>query len=153
VNLTGIGAISTATSEMTHSDLYRFISDCKLGVISSLSSSGSVQSALVGIAVTQDLEIIFDTVKTSRKYSNLISNPACSFVVGWSGEQTLQYEGNATELNGTELQRCQATYFKAWPDGPSRMSWPGIVYFCVHPRWIRYSDFDANPPLIQEFRF
>jgi hypothetical protein len=112
-----------------------------------------VQSALVGIAVTQDLEIIFDTVKTSRKYSNLISNSACSFVVGWSGEQTLQYEGNATELNGTELQRCQATYFKAWPDGPSRMAWPGIVYFCVHPRWIRYSDFDANPPLIQEFRF
>jgi pyridoxine/pyridoxamine 5'-phosphate oxidase len=138
---------------MTHSDLYGFISGCKLGVISSLSSSGSVQSALVGIAVTPDLEIIFDTVKTSRKYSNLIGNPACSLVAGWNGEQTLQYEGNATELNGTELQRCQATYFKAWPDGPWRMAWPGIVYFCVRPTWIRYSDFDANPPLIQEFRF
>ncbi len=143
---------------MTNSDLYGFISGRKLGVISSLSStglssSGSVQSALVGIAVTRDLEIIFDTVKTSRKYSNLISNSACSLVVGWSGEQTLQYEGNATELSGTELQRCQAAYFKAWPDGPSRMTWPGIVYFCVRPMWIRYSDFDANPPLIQEFRF
>ena len=138
---------------MTNRDLFEFIAARKLGVISSLSSSGSVQSALVGIAVTQDLEIIFDTVKTSRKYSNLINNPACSLVVGWNGEQTLQYEGNAMELNGAELQRCQATYFDAWPDGPSRMAWPGIVYFCVRPRWIRFSNFDANPPLIQEFRF
>jgi pyridoxine/pyridoxamine 5'-phosphate oxidase len=138
---------------MTDRDLYEFIAARKLGVISSLSSSGSVQSALVGIAVTQDLEIIFDTVKTSRKYSNLINNPACALVVGWSGEQNVQYEGNASELNGIELQRCQATYFKAWPDGPSRMAWPGIVYFCVRPNWIRYSDFGANPPLIQEFRF
>ncbi len=143
---------------MTKCDLYGFISGCKLGVISSLSStglpsSGSVQSALVGIGVTQDLEIIFDTVKTSRKYSNLVRNTACSLVLGWSGEQTLQYEGQATELSGTELQRFQAIYFKAWPDGPSRLAWPGIVYFCVRPTWIRYSDFDANPPLIQEFRF
>jgi pyridoxine/pyridoxamine 5'-phosphate oxidase len=138
---------------MTESDLYTFIASCKLGVISTLSSSGSVQSALVGIAVTQDLEIIFDTVKSSRKYSNLISNPVCSLVVGWTGEQTVQYEGVATELQGAELQRCQRTYFEAWPDGPSRMTWPGIVYFGVRPTWIRYSDFDANPPLIQEFCF
>jgi pyridoxine/pyridoxamine 5'-phosphate oxidase len=92
---------------MTKSDLYAFIAGCKLGVISTLSSSGSVQSALVGIAITQDLEIIFDTVKSSRKYSNLISNHACSLVVGWAGEQTVQYEGVATELQGAELQRCQ----------------------------------------------
>jgi pyridoxine/pyridoxamine 5'-phosphate oxidase len=137
---------------MTKSDLYCFIAGCKLGVISTLSSSGSVQSALVGIAVTQDLEIIFDTVKSSRKYSNLKINPSCSLVVGWTGEQTLQYEGTATELQGTELQRCQATYFQAWPDGPARLAWPGIAYFSVRPTWIRYSDFDAKPPLIQEFR-
>jgi len=27
------------------------------------------------------------------------------------------------------------------------------VYFVVRPKWIRYSDFDQNPPLIQEFTF
>jgi len=31
------------------------------------------------------------------------------------------------------------------------MIWPGIVYFVVRPVWIRYSDFDQNPPLIREF--
>jgi hypothetical protein len=33
------------------------------------------------------------------------------------------------------------------------MTWPGIVYFGVRPTWIRYSNFDATPALIQEFRF
>jgi pyridoxamine 5'-phosphate oxidase-like protein len=138
---------------MTKRELYEFIASCKFGVISSLPSSRAVQSALVGIAVTQDLEIIFDTVKSSRKYSNLINNPACSFVVGWTGEQTVQYEGVASELEGSELQRRQETYFKSWPEGPSRIAWPGIVYFCVRPKWIRYSDYDGNPPSIQEFNF
>jgi hypothetical protein len=74
-------------------------------------------------------EIIFDTVKSSRKYPNLIARHRCSFVIGWAGEQTVQYEGEA------------------------RLTWPGIVYFVVRPKWIRYSDFDQTPPLIREFTF
>jgi hypothetical protein len=74
-------------------------------------------------------------------------------VIGWAGEQTVQYEGEATELRGPELKRCQDVYFQAWPDGPARLTWPGIVYFVVRPKWICYSDFDQVPPLIQEFTF
>jgi hypothetical protein len=79
--------------------------------------------------------------------------PACSFVLGWTGEQTVQYEGIAEELGGTQLRRYQEVYFQTWPDGGSRSQWPGIVYFLVKPKWIRYSDFDKNPPLILEFTF
>jgi pyridoxine/pyridoxamine 5'-phosphate oxidase len=129
------------------------MSKFKLGVLSSLAETGAPQSALVGIAVSPNLEIIFDTVKTSRKYPNLAARHRCSFVIGWAGEQTVQYEGEATELQGQELKLCQEVYFQAWPDGPARLAWPGIVYFVVRPRWIRYSDFDQNPPLIQEFAF
>ncbi len=138
---------------MKETDLYRFIARCKLGVLSSVAPNGTPQSALVGIAVTEDLEIIFDTVKSSRKYPNLTARPACSFVFGWTGEQTIQYEGVAQELVGSPLQRYQEVYFRTWPDGPSRLSWPGIVYFVVRPKWIRYSDFDQNPPVIREFTF
>jgi len=138
---------------MTEADVYRFVSECRLGVLSSIAADGSPQSALVGIAITPELEVVFDTVKTSRKYPNLLSRPSCSFVIGWSGEQTVQYEGDAEELRAPELERYQDVYFRAWPDGPSRMSWPAITYFVVRPRWVRYSDFDQNPPLIQEFRF
>jgi pyridoxine/pyridoxamine 5'-phosphate oxidase len=81
---------------VTAPDLRRFVAQCKLGVLSSIASSGTPQSALVGIAVTENLEVIFDTLKTSRKYSNLIARPTCSFVFGWAGEQTVQYEGRRT---------------------------------------------------------
>jgi len=138
---------------MTESDLYAFMAKCKLGVLGSIRDEHSPQAALVGIAVTPRLEIIFDTVKSSRKYPNLIAKPSCSFVIGWTGEQTVQYEGEARELDSPELEHYQEIYFKTWPDGPARMSWPGIVYFVVRPRWIRYSDFDQRPPFIREFVF
>jgi hypothetical protein len=137
----------------SEADIYEFIVQFRLGVLGTISDANTPQSALMGFAITPELDIIFDTVKSSRKYVNLISRPSCSFVVGWVGEQTVQYEGEAHELRSPELERCQEIYFKVWPDGPARMSWPGIVYFVVRPRWIRYSDFDQNPPLVCEFNF
>ncbi len=136
---------------MTQSDLYQFMSRHKLGVLGSIGNAGTPQSALVGVAVTPNLELVFDTVKHTRKYPNLKARPACSFVIGWDAEQTVQYEGQAEELQPPDLARYQEIYFKAWPDGPSRLSWPGIVYFLVRPTWIRYSDFAQDPPLIREF--
>src|SRR5271168_3713565 len=138
---------------MNKTDLFDFINSHKLGVLGTISPDGAPQSALVGIAVTPDLEIVFDTVKSSRKYRNLITNPVCSFSIGWTGEITVQFEGHAREPAGDELARCQAVYFKKWPDGPDRLSWPGLTHFVVRPKWIRYSDFDQRPPSIQEFTF
>jgi hypothetical protein len=78
---------------MTEADVYQFIAQNKLGVLGTVAHCGTPQSALVGIAVTPDLEIIFDTVNSSRKYSNLIARPICCFAIGWTTEQTVQYEG------------------------------------------------------------
>ena len=125
----------------------------KLGVLGTLSSGGNPQSALVGIAVTPELEIIFDTVKSSRKFKNLMSNPGCSFVVGWTGEITVQHEGEAHQPEGAALAHYQEVYFARWPECRSHLNWPGITYFVVRPKWIRYSDFDQNPPFIEEFAF
>ena len=47
--------------------LCEFINRQRYGVVSSISGDGNPQSALVGIASTARLEIIFDTVKNSRK--------------------------------------------------------------------------------------
>ncbi len=115
---------------MTENDLYAFLTKCKLGVLGTIGPAGTPQSALIGIAVTPQLEIVFDTVKSSRKYPNLVARHACSLVIGgWgAGEQTVQYEGEAEELKSPELERYQEIYFKTWTDGPARMSWPGIVY-------------------------
>jgi Pyridoxamine 5'-phosphate oxidase len=138
---------------MTKADIYQFMSKQRLGVLGTISSGGSPQSALVGIAVTPELEIIFDTVKSSRKFQNLISSSGCSFVVGWAGEITVQYEGQAGQPEGVALARYQQVYFDRWPECRSHLSWPGITHFVVRPSWIRYSDFDQNPPLVEEFTF
>jgi hypothetical protein len=138
---------------MTEADVYEFLRQFKLGVLGSIGRGGAPQSALVGFAVTPELELVFDTVKSTRKYPNLVADPRCSFVIGWSGEQTVQYEGQAQELAPPDLERYQEIYFAAWPDGPDRLSWPGIVYFLVRPSWVRFSDFKENPPFIQEFTF
>jgi hypothetical protein len=133
--------------------LHSFMVRHRYGVVSSISGDGTPQSALVGIAISPDLEIIFDTVKSSRKYPNLIARPNSSFVVGWAGEQTVQFEGVASEPNGPDLQRFQEIYFTVWPEGRAHLNWPDIAYFVVRPRWIRYSDYDQTPPVIEEVTF
>jgi Pyridoxamine 5'-phosphate oxidase len=133
--------------------LHAFMTQFRYGVVCSIEGGGNPQSALVGIATTPELEIVFDTVTTSRKYPNLVERRSCSFVVGWGGEQTIQFEGNAIEPKGAELKRCQDAYFAVWPEGVAHLAWPGIAYFVVKPRWIRFSDFDQSPPFIAEFAF
>jgi hypothetical protein len=138
---------------MENEDLWKFMIGFRYGVVSSIAADGTPQSALVGVAVTPDFEVIFDTLKTTRKYPNLKARPQCSFVIGWGGEQTVQLEGEAIEPEGEELERCKQAYFAVWPDGPSRLSWPSITHFCVKPSWLRFSDFDQSPPLIVELTF
>jgi pyridoxine/pyridoxamine 5'-phosphate oxidase len=118
--------------------------------VSSTAANGAPQSALVGIACTSHLEIVFDTVKGSRKYPNLLQRPMCSLVIGWSGEQTLQLEGIAEELQGEALEGFRDVYFSQWPECREHINWPDIAYFVVHPEWIRYTDYDRKPPFIQE---
>jgi Pyridoxamine 5'-phosphate oxidase len=135
---------------MTRGEIYRFLAGHTLGVVGSVSAEGEPQSALVGIAVTEELEIVFDTLESTRKYRNLVANARACVVVGWEGEKTVQLEGEAFLPVGEELARYKAVYFARWPDGPARQSWPGLVYFVIRPRWVRFSDFEQQPAVIEE---
>ena len=135
---------------MDKANLHTFMAEHRYGVVSSISATGTPQSALVGIAVTDQLEIVFDTLRSTRKYGNLIARPACSVVLGFPGEKTIQLQGNAMEPDGAERTRYQEAYFLTWPDGRDRTGWPGMTYLVVRPTWIRFSDFDRRPPLIEE---
>jgi general stress protein 26 len=133
--------------------LYGFISQHMLAVISSLSGENFPQSALIGFAVTSDLRIIFDTVTDSRKYHNFINNPKASLVIGWKDEMTVQMEGEAYIPIGDELEELKQVYYQAYPEGWQRAAtWPNLTYFCVRPTWVRYSDFNTDPPRIFELR-
>jgi len=112
---------------------------------------GAPQSALVGIAVTPVLEIIFDTLEKSRKFANIARDPRVAFVICWQAEVTVQYEGVARRISSTELGPYHEIYFRKYTDGPSRLKWDGITYYVVTPKWIRYSDYDQTPPEIVAF--
>jgi hypothetical protein len=133
--------------------LYFFMKRARYGVISSLAPDKTPQSALVGVAVTPDLEIVFDTLAKTRKYANLSAHPACSVALWWGGEQAVQMDGIAFEPKGSALDRYRDAYFVAWPDGRDRLAWAGITHFVVQPRWIRAIDYDQSPPLIEETHF
>jgi pyridoxine/pyridoxamine 5'-phosphate oxidase len=129
---------------MERSELLTFLRRHRYAVQSSTAVDGAPQAAVVGIAVSDSLEIIFDTLRTTRKAQNLLRDPRIALVVGWDDEQTLQLQGVADEPTGAELQRLKAVYFASFPDGPERESWPDITYFRVRPNWARYSDFRAG---------
>jgi PPOX class probable F420-dependent enzyme len=135
---------------MTRSELVDFIRRHRLGVVATASAGGAPQAAVVGVAVTDDLELVFDTLGGSRKAANLRRDARVAVVIGWDDEQTVQCEGVADEPAGPELARLQQCYFAAFPDGPSRLAWPGITYVRVRPTWIRYSDFRKPETVIVE---
>jgi hypothetical protein len=140
---------------MNPSDLLAFLRQHRLAVQASISPPEQPQAAVVGFAVTDRFEIVFDTVDSTRKARNLRQNSRIALVIGGVSageERTVQYEGIADEPEGSELERLKAVYYDAYPDGPSRLSWKGLIYVRVRPTWIRYSDYTVNPPLIVEFR-
>jgi len=110
------------------------------------------QAALVFYAVTPQFELLFDTTDATRKFANLRANPNIAFVIGWDGSETVQYEGIADEPHGAERERLLKIYLEAFPDGEARQEWPGITYFRVRPRWIRFSSY-YRPRSITEFSF
>src|SRR5690348_3233623 len=123
---------------ITPAELLAFLRTQRFAIQATRGLDDSVQAALIGIAVTDALEIVFDTLATTRKAQNLRRSPRIALVIGgWipGDERTVQYEGIADEPSGTELDRLKAVYFDAWPDGPSRASWPGLIYVRVRPAW------------------
>ena len=140
---------------VTRSELVTFLRHHRLCVQTSVSASGAPQAAMVGFGVTDDLEIVFDTLDTTRKVENLRRDPRVALVVGCGpAEQTVQIEGHADEPAGSDLERLKAAYFVAHPDGVDRQRWKGITYVRVRTTWARFSDFGhPGGPRVVELRF
>jgi general stress protein 26 len=134
--------------------IYQFISQHLLGVVTTVNKDNTPEAALVGIAVSEELEIIFDTVTSSRKYHNILQNPQVALVIGWDNDVKFLYECYATVLgDDAEAKSLKEIYFKAYPDGRDRVkTMPGLVHIKVTPRWLLYSNFN-QPQIIEEIVF
>lgn len=135
---------------MKRDELVQFLRGYKLAAQASVAPEGAPQAAIVGFAVSDELEIVFDTVETTRKYRNLRADPRVALVIGWDDAITVQLDGVADFPAGEELDRARECYFTAYPDGRDRLAWPGITHVRVRPTWLRYSDFTKEPPHIVE---
>jgi hypothetical protein len=138
---------------LSDAELLGYMRGHKLAVVSTQGSDGP-QSALVGIAITDGFQIIFDTLSTSRKHANLVREPRIAVNFAGPAEQTLQYEGVAVAVSSSDPGDAvhREAYYLAWPDGRARLNWPDLVYWRIKARWLRFSDFDRGP-LIVERRF
>ncbi len=136
----------------TMSDLCAFIHKREVGVVSTVSADGMPQAAVVNIAVTPNLELIFFTIQTNRKCVNLRLDPHLAAVIGWEDVQTLQYEGVADEPRDEDLKECEKTYLKKFPDRVVRSMWPGLTFFRVRPVWLRFSSY-GHPWYVEEYSF
>lgn len=137
-------------------EIREFMRTQRYAVQASVATNLVPQAAVVGISISDSFEIVFDTVGSSRKAANLRINPRIAFVIGGlveGDERTVQYEGVADEPVGDEMNRIRELYFLRFPDGRDRLSWPGITHFRVRATWIRFSDYNQNPPVIVEFTF
>jgi PPOX class probable F420-dependent enzyme len=135
---------------VTRSELLAFLRAHRLVVVATTSAEGQPQAAVVGYGVSDDLEIVFDTLASTRKHANLRRDPRVALVIGWDDERTVQIEGLADFPTGDELDRIRECYFAAYPDGRDRLGWPGITHVRIRPSWLRYSDFTPRPALVVE---
>lgn len=117
-----------------------FLKTQKHAVISTCGRSGHPEAALIGFGETSELELIFGTYRTSRKYKNIQENSRVAMVVGFGQElTTVQYEGEAIEIFGDELEAAVALYHAKVPSAAVFKSHSDQSYFKVKPVWTRYT--------------
>jgi hypothetical protein len=139
---------------ITRAQLLTFMRMHRYAVQASVHPAGAPQGAVVGVAISDQFEVVFDTLGTSRKACNLRRSPAIALVFGGSEsnpEGAVQLEGFADEPLAAERDRLVNLYLGVFPDGRDRQNLPDLTYFRVKPRWIRYSDFGVTPPELVEF--
>lgn len=130
-----------------------FLQSRHLAVISTVDTNGSPQGAVIGFGQTNDLEMIFGTFSSSRKYANLQKNSHVALTIGWDDSVTVQYEGTAREINKDEWPKYAEQLFAKNSESEKYRDHPEERIFVVKPQWIRYSDLAQEPWEVVEITF
>ena len=145
--------VSEKEKEMDIGEVFQFMNRESFAVLATVGDNGQPQATVMGLAVTRELEIVCDTARLRAKYANSKKNPRVAWVIGCTTEVAAQYEGSAREFEEEELARYQQTYFAKFTGEPERLTWPGITYFVVHPKCVRYCDYNPGTRRIEEKAF
>ena len=129
-----------------------FIKTQILGVVSTVDANNNPESAVVAFSETDNLELIFGSFSDTRKNKNLQNNNRVSFVIS-DNNITVQYEGLAKELSGSEAIKAREIHLFKNPSSKKYAFDEKQRFFKVTPTWIRYSDFNYNPKKVFEIKF
>ncbi|NMN70789.1 pyridoxamine 5'-phosphate oxidase family protein [Rhizobium sp. 57MFTsu3.2] len=132
--------------------ILEFLRKHTLAVIATCHGNGTPEAATVDFSVRDNLEIVFDTFKDTRKFNNLAERLGVAFVVGWDDNITVQYEGKATRVPAADIEQYQEAHLNSVPAEREFIE-RGAEMFKATPRWIRYSDFNKEPPELIEIQF
>jgi hypothetical protein len=132
-------------------ELTDFIRKRRLAVISTIGRNGEPQAALINVAVLPDLFLVFETTCETRKSGNIERDPRVALVMGWDGQETLQYEGLAERPEGRRQEAARDAFIAAFPAKSPDEHWPGNNYFIVAPCWLRFSSY-YRPRFVEEYR-
>lgn len=138
--------------EITKKKILEFLKQYKVCVLSTIHiGEKAPQSAVVGFVEQENLELVFGTSNTTRKYKNLQANKNVSVVIGWTGEMgTIQYEGVVREIPRDESQHYSKKLTKKNPESQKYVKENNQRYFIISPTWIRFVDNTATPHAIYE---
>ncbi|PAU91366.1 MULTISPECIES: pyridoxamine 5'-phosphate oxidase family protein [Kocuria] len=118
------------------------------GVVATNSGAGCPESAWINLAALGDGRLVFGTNERSRKYANLLADPRVSLVVVSGTGQEFQLEGEAAVLEGSAAQDAGEVLESRHPGATDKDSTRLVA---VRPRWARFVDIAADPPVREEF--
>jgi pyridoxine/pyridoxamine 5'-phosphate oxidase len=126
---------------LSPAEFVTFVRTARLAVVATTSPEGTPEAALVEIAVTDDGALLFDTKSGTRKVANISHQPRVAIVVGWNDSVSVQVEGPAEILAGTDRTDAAAVFESQFPG--SRALADGFALIRVKPDWLCY--YDARP--------
>lgn len=123
---------------MSKPQLIAFMDRNELCVISTVNSSHTPESAIVGFTNNEDLTLFIGTSNKSRKYANLTQSPKVAIVIGGQ-EAEVQYEGTAEIIeSGAYRDLVEQKHIKKLPGAAEYRDDPDQVYIKITPSWIRF---------------
>jgi uncharacterized pyridoxamine 5'-phosphate oxidase family protein len=136
----------------TKGRILEFLRKHNLAVVATCHRNGTPEAATIDFSVRDNLEVVFSTFEETRKFGNLAERPGVAFVVGWNDNITVQYEGEAKRVPAADIEQYREAYLDSLPSAREFIE-RGAVLFKATPRWIRYSDFNKEPPEQIEIQF
>lgn len=125
---------------MDRAEMIAFVRRHGLALVATRGPAGGAQTARFGVAITDRSEFVLEISKHSQKYANLVGFPQVALKVGADEPITVESEGIADVLTGSERDRCLRFFFQQFPAGRARATEPDITHVRIRPRWIRVKD-------------